>query len=165
MADYFLDTSAVAKRYVQETGTAWIRTLVAPATGHFIYLARISEVEVTSALARRRGQPGLSVAQAREALGLFRQDFAQDYRIAEITVPLLQKAALLADTHALRGYDAVQCRPWSGRRAPPSLDMLDVEVDSGLGLPLLERRPTVLSGQVRSLKPHVRERRTGSPGR
>jgi uncharacterized protein len=108
LADYFLDTSAVVKRYVQETGTAWIRTLAASATGHFIYLARITEVEVTSALARRRGQPGLSVAQARTALGLFRQDFAQDYRIAEITVPLLQRATLLADTHTLRGYDAVQ---------------------------------------------------------
>ncbi len=108
MADYFLDTSAVVKRYVQETGTAWIRTLAASATAHFIYLARITEVEVTSALARRRGQPGLSVAQARTALGLFRQDFAQDYRIAEITVPLLQRATLLADTHTLRGYDAVQ---------------------------------------------------------
>jgi predicted nucleic acid-binding protein len=108
LADYFLDTSAVVKRYVQETGTAWIRTLAASATGHFIYLARITEVEVTSALARRRGQPGLSVAQARTALGLFHQDFAQDYRIAEITVPLLQRAALLADTHTLRGYDAVQ---------------------------------------------------------
>jgi uncharacterized protein len=108
LADYFLDTSAVVKRYVQETGTAWMRTLAASATGHFIYLARITEVEVTSALARRRGQPGLSVAQARTALGLFRQDFAQDYRIAEITVPLLQRAALLADTHTLRGYDAVQ---------------------------------------------------------
>jgi predicted nucleic acid-binding protein len=108
VADYFLDTSAVVKRYVQETGTTWIRTLAAPATGNFIYLARITEVEVTSALARRRGQPGLSVAQAVGALGLFRQDFAQDYRIAEITVSLLRRAALLADTHTLRGYDAVQ---------------------------------------------------------
>jgi len=43
LADYFLDTSAVVKRYVQETGTAWIRTLVASATGHFIDLARITE--------------------------------------------------------------------------------------------------------------------------
>jgi uncharacterized protein len=108
VADYFLDTSAVVKRYVQETGTAWIRTLAAPATGNFIYLARITEVEVTSALARRRGQPGLSIAQAVGALGIFRQDFAQDYRIVEITALLLQRAALLADTHALRGYDAVQ---------------------------------------------------------
>jgi hypothetical protein len=54
-------------------------------------------------------------------------------------------------------------RVWSP--GPPSLDMLDEEVDSGLGLPLLERRPTVLSSHVRSPKPHVRERRTGSPGR
>lgn len=108
MADYFLDTSAAVKRYVQETGTVWTRTLASPASGNFIYLAHITEVEVTAALARRRGQPGLSVAQAAVALGLFRQDFAQDYRIAEITAPLLQRAALLADTHALRGYDAVQ---------------------------------------------------------
>jgi predicted nucleic acid-binding protein len=108
VADYFLDTSAIVKRYVLETGTAWVRTLVAPATGNFIYLARITEVEVTAAIARRRGQPGLSVAEASAALGLFRQDLAQDYRIAEITVPLLRQAAFLADTHALRGYDAVQ---------------------------------------------------------
>jgi uncharacterized protein len=108
VADYFLDSSAIVKRYVLETGTAWVRTLAAPATGNFLYLARITEVEVASALARRRGQPGLSVAQARGALGLFRQDFAQDYRIAEMTVPLLRQAALLADVHALRGYDAVQ---------------------------------------------------------
>ena len=108
MADYFLDISAIVKRYVLETGTAWVRTQAAPATGNFIYLARITEVEVTAAIARRRGQPGLSVAEANAALGLFRQDFAQDYRIAEITVPLLRQAALLADAHALRGYDAVQ---------------------------------------------------------
>ena len=108
VAAFFLDSSAVVKRYVQEAGTAWIRALASSASGHFIYVARISDVEVTSALARRRGQPGLSIAQANAALGLFRQDFAQDYRIAEITVGLLQRAALLADLHAIRGYDAVQ---------------------------------------------------------
>ena len=46
MAAYFLDTSAVVKAYVQETGTSWIRNLAAPASGHFLYLARIAEVEV-----------------------------------------------------------------------------------------------------------------------
>ncbi len=108
MADYFLDACAVVKRYVLETGTAWVRTLAAPATGNFIYLAHITEVEVTAAIAQRRGQPGLSVSEASAALGLFRQDVAQDCRIAEITVPLLRQAALLADVYALRGYDAVQ---------------------------------------------------------
>ncbi|ODU01848.1 MAG: hypothetical protein ABS79_01115 [Planctomycetes bacterium SCN 63-9] len=108
MAVYFLDTSAVVKRYLQETGTAWVRTLTSPASGHFVYLARIAEVEITATFARRRGRPGFSTTQARTALGLFLQDFAQDYRIAEITVPLLRRAALLADAHALRGYDSVQ---------------------------------------------------------
>ena len=96
------------KRYVQETGTVWVRGLTASGTGNFFYLARITDVEVTAALARRRGQPGLSVVQAVAALRQFRRDFGQDYRVVEITIALLQRAAQLADTHALRGYDAVQ---------------------------------------------------------
>lgn len=108
MAAYFLDSSAVMKRYVQETGTVWVRALTASGTENFFYLARITDVEVTAALARRRGQPGLSVVQAVAALRQFRRDFGQDYRVVEITIALLQRAAQLADTHALRGYDAVQ---------------------------------------------------------
>jgi predicted nucleic acid-binding protein len=108
VAAYFLDSSAVMKRYVQETGTVWVRALTASGTGNFFYLARITDVEVTAALARRRGQPGLSVVQAVAALRQFRRDFGQDYRVVEITIALLQRAAQLADTHALRGYDAVQ---------------------------------------------------------
>jgi len=108
VAAYFLDSSAVMKRYVQETGTVWVRAMTASGTGNFFYLARITDVEVTAALARRRGQPGLSVVQAVAALRQFRRDFGQDYRVVEITIALLQRAAQLADTHALRGYDAEQ---------------------------------------------------------
>jgi uncharacterized protein len=130
VADYFLDTSAAVERYVQETRTVWLRNLVAPPTRNFVYLARITGVELTAALARRRGQPGLSVAQAAVALGLFRQDFAQDYRIAEITALLLQRAALLADTHALRGYDAVQlAAAMEVRLQVPALILVSADVE------------------------------------
>ena len=108
MAVYFLDTSAAVKRYVQETGTAWTKNLADPTTGHFFYVARITDVEMTAAIARRRRDGSLSLTQAAAALSQFRQDFAQDYRIAEITVPLLRYASQLADTHVLRAYDAVQ---------------------------------------------------------
>jgi hypothetical protein len=108
VAVYFLDTSAVVKRYVLETGTAWIRGLAAPAAGHVLYIARITDVEVTAALARRRSGGSLTAAQALAALHQFRQDIAQDFRIAEIAVPLLRQASRMADTHALRAYDAVQ---------------------------------------------------------
>ena len=105
---YFVDTSAVVKRYVQEVGATWFRNLAAPAAGHFFFLARISDVEVTAALAGRRRQGTITPSQASAALAQFRKDFAQDYHPIEITIPLLNRASLLADTHSLRAYDAVQ---------------------------------------------------------
>ena len=108
MAFYYLDTSAVVKRYVQETGTAWLRNLTAPAAGHFLFLLRITDVEFTAALARRRRQASLSQALASAALNQFHLDFAQDYRVLEINIPLVQRASYLADTHMLRAYDAMQ---------------------------------------------------------
>jgi len=108
VAVYFLDTSAAVKRYVQETGSWWIRNLTNPAAGHFLYVARSTDVEMTAAIARRRRLGSLSIAQAGAALNRCAQDFAQEYRIAGITIPLLRQAAQLADKHVLRAYDAVQ---------------------------------------------------------
>jgi len=105
---YFLDTSAAVKRYVQETGTTWIKNLTDPAAGHFFYVARITDVEMTAAIARRRRLGSLSISDAGAALNRFAQDFAQQYRITELTIPLLRRAAQLADRHVLRAYDAVQ---------------------------------------------------------
>lgn len=34
MASYYLDTSALVKRYVTERGTAWIVNLTDPSSGH-----------------------------------------------------------------------------------------------------------------------------------
>lgn len=39
MAVYFLDTSAIVKRYFQEQGHEWIETLHDPAQGHELYIA------------------------------------------------------------------------------------------------------------------------------
>lgn len=38
----------------------------------------------------------------------FRQDVAQRYRLIDLTPPLVTRAMTLAETHSLRGYDAVQ---------------------------------------------------------
>jgi len=62
VAVYFPDTSAAVKRYVQETGSSWIRNLTNPVAGHFLYVARITDVEMTAAIARRRRLGSLSIA-------------------------------------------------------------------------------------------------------
>jgi predicted nucleic acid-binding protein len=130
VAAYFLDTSAVVKRYVQEVGTPWTRALTDPAAGHFLYVARITDVEMAAALARRRQGAGLNPAQALAALNQFRQDFAQDYRVLEITIPLLRRAAHLADLHVLRAYDAVQlAAALEVRASTPALTLLSSDVD------------------------------------
>jgi predicted nucleic acid-binding protein len=119
---YFVDSSALVKRYVRETGTAWIRGVTRRRPSTYIYVALITAVEVTSAIARRRGVT-LSAAQASSLLSRFRQHLAGRYLPSQITPALVSEAMKLANTHRLRAYDAVQLaaafdvyRDWSANR-------------------------------------------------
>lgn len=107
MAAYFLDSSAVVKRYVSETGTVWISHLTA-ATGNKIYLVRLKMVEVISAITRKARGTGITPIGATMAIANFRRDFLNQYAKVDLTLTLIEHAADLAETHALRGYDAVQ---------------------------------------------------------
>jgi len=108
LSAYFLDSSAVVKRYVAEAGTAWVSALCAPASGHELYAARVTVVEVVSAIVRRARSvpmlalslPGL-VARVRRELGV-------GFVVVELTPALADRAVALAEMHSLRGYDAVQ---------------------------------------------------------
>ena len=109
MAAYVFDSSAVVKRYVRETGTAWVLSLTDPGAGHAIYVARITGVEVVSALTRQARSGALDPTAAATALAQFRHDFAHQYYTVDITPTLIVRAMALVETHVLRGYDAVQC--------------------------------------------------------
>jgi predicted nucleic acid-binding protein len=93
---------------VQEVGTPWVRSLTHYRTGNQILRAHITVVEVTSAVARRRGGKTISSAQASSFLSRFRKHVAGRYTILEITPGLLANATMLANRHELRAYDAVQ---------------------------------------------------------
>jgi hypothetical protein len=67
---YFVDSSALVKRYVVETGTAWVRGITRRRLSTHIYLSLITAVEVTSAVARRRGVT-ISAARASSILSRF----------------------------------------------------------------------------------------------
>ena len=108
MAVFFLDTSAIVNRYVQETGTAWVQALTAPTVGNSHFLARITLPETIAAITRRERGGQIAAADAVTALTDFQYDFARQYRCVEITPGLIAQAAVLARTYALRGYDAVQ---------------------------------------------------------
>jgi predicted nucleic acid-binding protein len=106
-ADFF-DTSALVKRYAEEIGSAWVQQLADPASKAAIYLARITEVEVTSAITRRLRQGSLSAAEASSGLSSFHYDVLRQYQIVEISPSVTRRAASLVRAYALRAYDAVQ---------------------------------------------------------
>ncbi len=108
MADFFFDTSGLVKRHVIEVGSAWVRSLVHAKAAHDLYIARVTAVEVTSAITRRQHSGHLSRAQADAMLGHFRRHLAQRYHILELTPALFDQAMQAARKHRLRAYDAVQ---------------------------------------------------------
>src|SRR5438128_1637824 len=107
MATYFLDTSGLVKRYVAETGTAWVTSVMVPAVGNLLHVARLTGVEVVSALVRRAAGGSLSPTHVAAALARFRADFKSRFQVIGITVALVKQAMQFAETHALRSYDAV----------------------------------------------------------
>jgi predicted nucleic acid-binding protein len=128
---YFLDTSTVVKRYVKEVGTAWVQALAAPAAGHSLFVVRITLAEMVAAVTRRERGSTISAPDAAAALADFQYDFSHQYLIVEVSAALVTRAATLARTHALRGYDAVQLAAALEVQAhTPSLTLLSA--DAGL---------------------------------
>ena len=108
MAAYFFDTSGIARRYVNEIGSAWVKGETDSATGNRIYVAAITAVEVSAALTRRARGGSLSASDAALSLADFHNDLRGQYRITDIAPALIAEAVNIAIKHGLRGYDAVQ---------------------------------------------------------
>lgn len=124
MAAFFCDASGIVKRYVPEIGTAWVQALADPTAAHELFLARITRVEVTAAIARRSRGGMLGGVSAPAILAQFRHDADHQYNIVEVTPALLADAEVLANTHGLRAYDAMQlaiAREVHGRRLAQGL--------------------------------------------
>ncbi len=104
----FVDTSALAKRYVDEAGSAWVLSLFSEDDSCLVYIAELTTVELTSAVVRRSKGGSLSAATASEILSDFDLHLLTDYFILEITSDLLANACGLVKVYGLRSYDAVQ---------------------------------------------------------
>ncbi len=106
MTAYFLDSSALVKRYVSETGSAWIQLLTDSQTGNELFIARITWVEVRSALARRQREGNLTSADVAQVILEFRSDLNNQYQVIELDSTLAVSAGQLVGQYPLRAYDA-----------------------------------------------------------
>jgi predicted nucleic acid-binding protein len=108
MATYFLDTSAVVKRYILERGQTWVLSLCDPAQGHDLYLSQAALVEVVAAICRRAREQSISITERDRLINVFRQDGKDSYNIWPVDTGLYNAAGDLCRSYRLRAYDAVQ---------------------------------------------------------
>ena len=107
MAVYYLDSSALVKRYASELGTAWILSLTDPLAGHDLNTLRVTGPEVAAALFRKVRMEQLASSDASRLLADFQADWQARYQIIEVSVAIADQAVSLVERHSLRGYDAV----------------------------------------------------------
>jgi predicted nucleic acid-binding protein len=106
MPTYYLDASAVVKRYVSEMGSAWVQALSSNEENTLV-MGEITLAEVASAFARAARGGRISNEERLSYLDLFIGDCAERYRLVAIERTIVNSAVDLTQSHCLRGYDAV----------------------------------------------------------
>ncbi len=100
----FFDSSAFAKRYVQELGTQAVLTWCDRATE--ISLAGIALPEIISAFCRLQREAKISPIQYQQ-LKLSLLSDIEDLAIGDLTPVVIRQAILSLEGNALRGMDAI----------------------------------------------------------
>ncbi len=132
MSQHFLDSSALLKRYRQEMGTQWMLDL--SGISDRLVVARLAQVEVTSAIVRRGREPGTTAQQIANALATLEADMIKEFKVIEFSQSVVARATVLAKAHALRAADAIQlaCALLSRPDAPAPADFYLVSADDEL---------------------------------
>jgi uncharacterized protein len=92
--NFFLDLSALAKRYVEEAGSDRVEQALFSAS--FLGLSLICASDVVSALCRRRREKTLSPEQYRKAKQLLLEDIG-DASLVNVTGPVVARAVELLE--------------------------------------------------------------------
>lgn len=108
MTTFFVDTSALSKRYLQEGGSTWTEALIEPAAGHVIVICDLTPVEFFSVLARRQRENILTPADKATIETAFLFHINQEYLSVPLDNPVLIPARDFVNKHLLRPPDAIQ---------------------------------------------------------
>ena len=108
MSSYFIDTSALAKNYLTETGSTWIQNLIAPAAGNVIVICELTPVEYFSYLARRLREKTLNTTHIAVLQTAFLKDYQDHFLSVELEKPILIQARNLVTKYPSRPPDAIQ---------------------------------------------------------
>ena len=108
MTSYYIDTSRLAKYYIPEQGTGWMRTLIRPSALPDVIICDATLVEMFSLLDRRRKKGGLTKPMIAAVQTSILQHVTNRYLVEPVDTSTFVQARLLVMKHGLRTLDAVQ---------------------------------------------------------
>ena len=100
----YLDTSALLKLYVEEDDSDFVEGAVQDAETTVTSI--MTYVETRAAFSRRRRDGSLTLADYHRVVREFEREWER-YFVIPVTDSLIKSAGKLAETHGLRGYDAL----------------------------------------------------------
>jgi predicted nucleic acid-binding protein len=106
-ATYYLDTSALVKRYHVERGTRYLDRIFAEPDATFT-IASIAIVEVTAAVHRKHVEGEISRNALLHTLSKFSEDLITEFWILDIERHHIHEAQQLILRHGLRTLDSLQ---------------------------------------------------------
>lgn len=135
MTTFYADSSALVKRYVTETGSEWLQTLIDPGTDHTFVVAGIGLVEISAALGAKHRHGVLTASVLDNLLRDLHRDARDQYWLVDVTQLIINQAMALTRRQKLRGYDAVHlaCALFSRnilfQQGLPALTFLSADLD------------------------------------
>jgi predicted nucleic acid-binding protein len=133
----YVDTSALAKLYISEAGSDWVRVAVENERGR-VFTSLVTYVEVLSALERAKREKRIDLRQHARQVHSFLTDW-NAIHILELSQELLAPARRLIQQYSLRAYDAIHlCSAlWTGKPAFACFDARLSSAATAEGLPVL----------------------------
>jgi predicted nucleic acid-binding protein len=108
VASLYLDTSALVKLYVQETGTERMLELAHPDAQNRLVILSLARIEFRAALRRRAKLGDVDPLLADELIRNFSNHLSNVFQIQPVSDIVLDEAAGVIDRHVVRSYDAIQ---------------------------------------------------------
>jgi len=109
MKDFFLDASALAKRYAKEPGTALVNDLFGKTERSQFIVFNIGLAEIVALLVRKKNAGRITDEACLHGIALLTSEFVDDARVAKLIAdqPLVSSAFALIMKHSLNSTDAV----------------------------------------------------------
>lgn len=108
MPDYYFDTSALLKLYIQEDGSAGLRQMLDQSEDNRVFILELTLLEARSAIRRRERAREITTAAANGFLTQIDQDGKSRYFVERISAQVIAEAHRLIDNHPIRALDALQ---------------------------------------------------------